>query len=103
MAQEIDPRPKSTTPQERVHSVGDPKDSPHSPLEGAKTPTSVDPLARLRELQAIAKNVALDAGLEVKLGEEGGGSFCAYGRPSGVQISRRDRSITIDPNHILMR
>lgn len=56
---------------------------------------------RIGELQSIAKNVALDADLEVKLGQQGGGSYCAYGRPSSVRMSRGDRSITIDPNHLL--
>lgn len=57
---------------------------------------------RLEHLQVIAKNVALDAALEVKLGQAGGGSYCAYGRGSSpVAISSKDRSITIDPNHLL--
>ena len=90
MAQEIDPIPNSTRPEEGVRSVEDSKESPNSSFARVKPPTTVDPLTRLGELQVIARNVALDAGLEVKLGEEGGGSFCAYGRPSAAQISGRD-------------
>ena len=57
---------------------------------------------RLEHLQVIAKNVALDAALEVKLGTAGGGSYCAYGRGgSPVALSSKDRSITIDPHHLL--
>ena len=57
---------------------------------------------RLEHLQVIAKNVALDAALEVKLGDAGGGSYCAYGRGgSPAALSSKDRSITIDPHHLL--
>lgn len=57
---------------------------------------------RLEHLQVIAKNVALDAALEVKLGDAGGGSYCAYGRGgSPVALSLKNRSITIDPHHLL--
>ncbi|MEI6518401.1 MAG: hypothetical protein WCN89_06880, partial [bacterium] len=57
--------------------------------------------SRLGELKAIACNIALDPNLKVQLGQEGEGSFCRMGGPSGISISRRDRSITIDPKHLL--
>ena len=57
--------------------------------------------SRLSELKAIARNIALDPNLKVQLGQEGEGSFCRMGGPSGISISRSDRSITIDPKHLL--
>jgi hypothetical protein len=57
--------------------------------------------SRLGELKAIACNIALDPNLKVQLGQEGEGSFCRMGGPSGISISRSDRSITIDPKHLL--
>ena len=57
--------------------------------------------SRLSELKAIACNIALDPNLKVQLGQEGEGSFCRMGGPSGISISRSDRSITIDPKHLL--
>lgn len=57
--------------------------------------------AKFQELKAIAKNIALDARLDVSLGEPGKGSYCQYGGPSGVRVDRVKRSVLIDPQHLL--
>ena len=57
--------------------------------------------ARLAELKAIARSVGGDAGLEVTLGQPGHGSYCQYGGPASVRTDRVNRSIVIDPLHLL--
>ena len=57
--------------------------------------------ARLEELKAIARSVGGDAGLEVTLGQPGDGSYCQYGGPASLRTDRVNRSIFIDPLHLL--
>lgn len=57
--------------------------------------------ARLAELKAIARSVGGDAGLEVTLGQPGHGSYCQYGGPASLRTDRVNRSIVIDPLHLL--
>lgn len=57
--------------------------------------------AKLKELSAVARSVAADAGLDVHLGNPGGGSACRYGGLATHRVDRVKRVVVIDPEHLL--